>query len=384
MWGGRASVGRLTAEIAVLNKSAVALAADSAGTIGTGGSAKIYNGFNKIFELSECGSVAVMVYGGLDFMGLPLEVLIKDYRRRRQEKRFETLQQHADDFRQYLASYVSIGPADRFENAARILVPYFASLARRCDERWMEEARETGDWGRRPRGNILQLTLKEELQLLKGTAFNDNFLPRQPKPADVYDLVIDQAMDIAFNGATAGNRRVLKQIGRLKLIKGPLSSGRTGIVVAGFGDSDMCPSLEAIETDGIVFDRLKYVPTNSIDIGRRGPQADIVGFAQSDMVGAFLNGVDPAYQAYTMNTVHKLFAQWIAQVAKAMDGAPQMQAGAKAFQAMMDAVERELGQTLSSYSQKSFREPILEMIRFMPNQELATLAASLIDIDVTP
>ena len=43
----------MTAEAAVLNKSAVALAADSAVTVGNDGQEKIFNTANKIFTLSH-------------------------------------------------------------------------------------------------------------------------------------------------------------------------------------------------------------------------------------------------------------------------------------------------------------------------------------------
>ncbi|WP_230079588.1 hypothetical protein [Serratia marcescens] len=52
----------MTAEIAVFNKSAVALAADSAVTISGGdGVSKIYNGADKLFALSRHHPVGIMV-----------------------------------------------------------------------------------------------------------------------------------------------------------------------------------------------------------------------------------------------------------------------------------------------------------------------------------
>src|SRR5947199_136081 len=70
----------MTAEIAVLNRSAVALAADSAVTIGHGSNAKTYLSENKLFEISETKPVGLMIYNSLDFYGYPWEVLIKDFR----------------------------------------------------------------------------------------------------------------------------------------------------------------------------------------------------------------------------------------------------------------------------------------------------------------
>jgi hypothetical protein len=63
----------VTAEIAILNKGAVALAADSAVTIQIGGGQKIYNTVNKLFTLSKYQPVGAMVYGNSEFMGVPWE-----------------------------------------------------------------------------------------------------------------------------------------------------------------------------------------------------------------------------------------------------------------------------------------------------------------------
>ena len=68
----------MTAEIAIINRTAVTLAADSAMTIS--GVDKIYNTADKIFELSMHNPIGLMVYNTLDFMGVPLDVAIKEFR----------------------------------------------------------------------------------------------------------------------------------------------------------------------------------------------------------------------------------------------------------------------------------------------------------------
>jgi hypothetical protein len=74
-------VGTMTAEIAILNRRAVALSADSAVTISQTG--KIYNSADKIFELSTAVPLGLMVYNSLDYMGIPLDVVIKSFRDRK-------------------------------------------------------------------------------------------------------------------------------------------------------------------------------------------------------------------------------------------------------------------------------------------------------------
>ncbi|MEG8026078.1 hypothetical protein QP162_20175 [Sphingomonas aurantiaca] len=71
----------MTAEIAILNKTAVALAADSAVTISMGADQqKVYDSEDKLFELSRRDPIGIMINSNMHFMRAPLPVLIKRYR----------------------------------------------------------------------------------------------------------------------------------------------------------------------------------------------------------------------------------------------------------------------------------------------------------------
>jgi hypothetical protein len=56
----------MTAEVAILNNNGIALAADSAVTIGHE-EGKIFTSADKLFQLSECAPVGIMVYGSATF-----------------------------------------------------------------------------------------------------------------------------------------------------------------------------------------------------------------------------------------------------------------------------------------------------------------------------
>lgn len=66
----------MTAELVIMNKEAIALAADSAATISTG---KIYP-TNKVFMLSKFCPVGIMIYGNGEIMRVPWEPIIKLFR----------------------------------------------------------------------------------------------------------------------------------------------------------------------------------------------------------------------------------------------------------------------------------------------------------------
>jgi hypothetical protein len=67
---------KMTAEIAVLNKNGIALAADSKVTIGSGAAQKTYDTVNKLFALSKVHPVGLMIFGNPEFMQYPWETIV--------------------------------------------------------------------------------------------------------------------------------------------------------------------------------------------------------------------------------------------------------------------------------------------------------------------
>jgi hypothetical protein len=92
----------MTAEIAVMNRHGVALAADSAVTINYPDGQKIYNSVNKLFMLSKYEPVGIMVYGVADLTGMPWENLIKVFRRELGDTKLSHLNDYADGLIKYI------------------------------------------------------------------------------------------------------------------------------------------------------------------------------------------------------------------------------------------------------------------------------------------
>src|SRR4051812_4312562 len=99
-----------------MNEEAVALAADSAVT-----GPKIFTGANKIFALSKYHPVGVMVFDCAQFLHVPWETIIKQYRRTLGRKDFPTLADHADHFLSFFNRRNSLFPADAQESATALL-----------------------------------------------------------------------------------------------------------------------------------------------------------------------------------------------------------------------------------------------------------------------
>lgn len=120
----------MTTEIAILNKSAIALAADSAVTITSrNGHSKIYNTVNKLFALSKYHPVGIMIFDNAELMGLPWETIIKIYRSKLGKKRFATLKQYADHFLDFFNDNSALFPKGLQEKYyENILQDYYSQI----------------------------------------------------------------------------------------------------------------------------------------------------------------------------------------------------------------------------------------------------------------
>src|SRR6185436_883063 len=119
----------MTAEVAILNKTAVALAADSAVTIRVGDDVKIYNSL-KLFRLCS-NSIGVMIFNNAEFTSVPWETIIKQYREDSASKTFSTLEDCGNDFISYLTNNRSLFSEELQRASARnVIRHYFGVLAK--------------------------------------------------------------------------------------------------------------------------------------------------------------------------------------------------------------------------------------------------------------
>jgi len=367
-----------------MNKGALALAADSAVTIGNGTQAKIYNTVNKIFELSESQALGIMIYGGLNFMGLPLEVIIKEYRRTlRGRPSFPTVRAAADAFRDHLET-VPFSRDDAVLNLILILARRFEDLSRKTQESILLNA---------PRGRVLRskfnatlaLVVQSEIDRVSSLPACASLQRRSDRGIlagfdDVIDRLIDE--NLAQFRPSATTRASLHRLARLILHRNELSSHRSGVVVAGYGTDEICPSLISHEMDGIVGGRLKFVETRDVDITRGQTEVEAIGFAQDDMIDQFMNGVSRDFETFSRTLWLQTLEQLAESVVVASIPQPAVQAAVRQqiTQAVIPNLAERVDQQIADRKERIARQSVVSMIQHMPKQELANLAAALVDL----
>src|SRR3954454_4936214 len=119
----------MTAEIVLLNREAVVMAADSAATVEERGVTKIYHSENKLFMLSKYRPIGVMIYNNVHLCGVPWETIIKEYRKEIKDANFETLREYADSFLNYLRdNQYLFSPDQQFDDNAHAIVRRLTEL----------------------------------------------------------------------------------------------------------------------------------------------------------------------------------------------------------------------------------------------------------------
>jgi hypothetical protein len=385
----------MTAEIASLNKSAVALAADSAVTISTGDrDEKTFDSADKLFELCRHNSIAVMVYNGLGFAEAPLQSLIKRYRGECQC--FATVKDAGYNFLEYLNGFGKSASSRVKDDAIRFLVsPVLKQMASRFEQAFQQHFMKAQN---QPQQSPPPANAVANVQQIMASIL-DNVIA-------VFDRVYQQAEDARFVGgglptitphmegvlqtlvenqfgvASPEQKARLLAIAKLILHKNKLSGGATGIVIAGFGSNELFPTLISFEIDGMVGDQLKFVDRNFIDIDRDGEKARVIPFAQKEMVDRFLYGLDDGIErnitTFCLNTVSDIRKSILnhLQFPTLQDQEDFDKTVSTAEDAFIDGLKSKAFDVIRTNSKIS----IDAMVEFMPKPEMAKMAEALVNL----
>lgn len=287
----------MTAEIAIINRSAVTLATDSAITLSVHGQEKIYNCADKLFELSDRDPIGVMVYNNLEYMGIPLEVVIKNFRKHFSNEHYASVEAAAEAFFKYLQHDLVPDPELQRKYARMQFDNLLASLRQSFQRLAVKAYREKGKgadleslFNSIVDRKIGQFEAKSVVECLEGVVEDD--------VVEFYAETIDASIAQVMDGLPTddGHRSSLRRLCVLSLTRDTYSEFHTGVVFAGFGEHEMFPSLVAFELDGVVANILKRRKTETVKTSRSEITGEILPFAQREMVDRFLYGIDPRFE----------------------------------------------------------------------------------------
>lgn len=375
----------MTAEIAIVNRSSVTLAADSAMSLSVGGRKKIYASTDKIFELSERDAIGLMIYNNLEFMGAPIDVLIKHFRGTEHCCAFESIADSADSFFSYLLESWPHTVDSQKRHAAQIVGPIYAKLRRDFDNQ-ITELVSSKKRAHTPKffSLLIACVAKKVTELERYSPAECFAESPESEIEDFYADVLDGIIDQAFRSPplNADERTLCRRVGVLALHRDTFSEMLTGFVFAGYGRGELFPSLRSYHTDGIIAGKLKTKMIENFATNREKITARIIPFAQREMVDRFLFGIDPSLE----RGINRYFAK-AAEATKRdlFNGVGNLDAKSK--RKILENLRGSLGIAVSDFSadflsktKTSYSKQTEDMVVFMAKQESAHLAEALVNI----
>jgi len=377
----------MTAEIAIMNKEAIALAADSAVTMGEEKGQKIFTSANKLFALSKYYPVGIMVYGSASFMGIPWENIIKIHRNKLGKQKFDTLKKYADDFIAFLDNGNPLFPEDQQKKYLYGNTFSYFNLIKKNIEEKVESI--VGKEGKVTDNQVKQITsdvIKDHFDTLEKL----EILPSIPKNhiekiINKYGNIIDEAKEKVFEKLpiSADSLNQLRKISASLFSKDIFPSNISGIVIAGFGEKDTFPSLKSFDVEGIVNDKLKYKYKKSLsaEIGFEN-NATIIPFAQREMVATFMEGIDPYLQNQMEGYLSEIFDKYpeiIVENIEKFDDSKKQRLKQKLKEAS-NKIFKDYQEHVATHRRKNYVDPVIRVVGMLPKDELAAMAESLVSL----
>ncbi|MCY2952942.1 MAG: hypothetical protein NTU53_13350 [Planctomycetota bacterium] len=376
----------MTAEIAVMNREAIALAADSAVTMHDEHGEKVFLTANKIFALSKREPVAAMIYGGAAMMGVPWEPAIKVFRQELGDTALPTVRKYAERLLRFLETHRGFFPDEQSEHFYRdhvAMILYFMRQTIEERKRRRTNATETES----PDPEDVKVIIAVYRRFWRRAPYIPRTGPRfLAHVKQKSGQAIDQLVKQIFDGVKLAKAMVrdLSEICALSLVKCPLNftwPSATGLVIAGFGTKELFPSMIAYTLHGIFHKRLHH-RRDLMESMDGNTSASIVPFAQSEMVYAFMEGVDPTYQCEIEEDMSMLLSKYpglVLDSCKFLRKADRDRIKAE-FQSTARDIAKQYKAGLEEYRNKHFARPVVRLVSMLPKSELGPLAESMVNL----
>jgi len=375
-----------------MNRSAVALAADSAVSIVTPAGLKVYDGVNKLFELIKGRPVGVMIYNAAELSFRPWETIIKAYREEREDCALSTLDNYVSDFQAFIREHPELFSARQQEEALTQTITADLVNIRTSVAQDLQAAFERNRITPRLVSTSVARHVRGYWSFARTTYELDGWPEKSPTlrtlgtqlKAVLDELINEVFQNLPLTDALRANLRV----GLIHRAFGYSGSDSqfSGVVIAGFGDKEYYPRLREFRTKAMYADRLLYLDVleSRIDIGVSAP-GEIRSFAQGDMIRSFTDGIQDQVRAEMID----FWGNWRSRdVADALTSDPRLRSLNPGDMTTVTEVIRDLSSNavndflahMQEYEQASVKGPLLQSVAFLPKDELGAMAESLVNL----
>lgn len=366
----------MTSEICMMNRLAVVLAADSATTVShwNGGQReeRYFKGANKIFQLSDSEPIGLMIFDSADLLRMPWELAVKAFRKQLGKKSFNTVEEYAKEFFGFLNDNHALYPKEIQDEAIISAVGGQAY-------RWIAAASKGVDAPDLQAAIIAKIEAEE--QVLATIA-----LFAEISEEDATKLFADlkvQLIDDANEWLEIFQQPIPDDLERVVLaafwyvVKHPSKSlSTTGLVFAGYGDHQVFPEMVEYQSCGIIGGKHIFAQKEHEIIDHRKPAA-ISGFAQTSMIDTFSLGLSHEAFSSMMVATNKELREFASAIISASGTIPDE---IDNLDGLVQAAMQKIRENVLEQARNNHYVPLRNVIGFLPVDEMAVLAETLIDL----
>ncbi|WP_147303832.1 hypothetical protein [Parvularcula marina] len=390
----------MTSEVVLMNRQAVAMAADSAVTISGPNYLKTYQSVDKLFPLVPDQPIGVMIYNNAELMGMPWETVISVYRDQAAGKNFDTVDAYARDFISFLSNNPDLFPQDHQDREFCKHIAVVMSIIASDFDYHVEHFRQSQAGNLRDHVSaIFEFTVNQlyvdyrtnldesprgELACFpRGTADQINRRYAGPIKEIIESLIASLHADYGSLTVSETTRRQLEEIAVFSVIKDAFFEHYTGVVFAGFGRRETFPSMRSYLCSTVIMGTMKHRQDRSRDMtADAGPV--IQPFAQDRMIRTFLTGMDQGLRYFLFGETLRLSMHLVTDVvgqAPGLSDEQRQRLFAQYSENNLGAAIQAFFSSIDEYQFRSHTGPILRAIGSLPKKELGETAASLIKLN---
>jgi len=341
-----------------------------------------------------------MIYGSAMLMDIPWELIIKKYRRDLSTNSFPKLVDYSKNFLSSVEKYFTIKshPIISNEDQARWRKLYMTEVLNNINGEILEVVKkEIAIDSPTPDEKIREIRIKiihknfdkwqkfDNLEHISENTINNIFKTHETEIETIIKEVFDK------QDLTDDEIIKLKTIASSLLYKDIFDQGiipYSGIVIAGYGENEILPSIENYLVLNLVSNRLinRKDKTGCRNLSFLS-DAGIVPFAQSDMTGLFALGIDSNFYfnigGFLNHALTKRMPEDVVSQFKLEDNDQNEKLKdfvRSTIQQSGEKILQEVLEKISSNQYEKFLKPLLESISILPRDELAAFAESLVNL----
>lgn len=379
----------MTAEVLIFNKSAIALAADSAVSIVGRDSSKVYNNAEKLFALSKHHPVAVMIYERNELQGVPWELIIKAFRKNQGEQCYSTLSEYKDAFLNFAKDFYFGLQTEKIKFWTRESIKEVV-LSTLTDVRFMINPDSFDDEIRDI--DVFDIAINSLLDCYQDMPYfpnlNDNSLEEFELNFEKFaiEIMADQLDSSNFSEKegrewinTCHSFYVLCKARLLR--QDPHFNGATGLVFAGYGEDEYFPSFCECEVQGAIAGQLKIIEREMFHDPH--PTSGLKAFAQKEEVHAFMEGIGESTKNKMFDMLDKMDDNQESDIEELISKYVPENAQAAALDEIKQKRTNQVNEFLKDiqeYTHKYHINKVIDMVEHLPKNELAYMAESLVNL----